>query len=264
MLGEQLLAAVGLELDEALAGLGQLDVAFSHLCEAQKLQRLGNREQIVYLHVQRARQDRQVGMTAIGLGRQDLHETGMQVGRNARQHHRDAAPGEHALGRLAHGARRHAGVNVVDELAKRRIEPVARLRQGQPRFPPRPCRGWTKRPGCGPHISTASSMLCVTSRIDEIGMRPSLHRSRRSVRKVSAVSTSSAENGSSISSTLGCDDQRAGQADPLAHAARQLLRIGALEAVEADQIDGGERALVALGRRRCPGLRDRSRRFPER
>ena len=52
-------------------------------------------------------------------------------------------------------------------------------------------------------ISTASSMLWVTSRMDEIGMRPSLHRSSRSVRSVSAVSTSSAENGSSISSTLG-------------------------------------------------------------
>jgi hypothetical protein len=46
-------------------------------------------------------------------------------------------------------------------------------------------------------------MLCVTSTIEEIGMRPSLHRSSRSVRRVSAVSTSSAENGSSINSSVG-------------------------------------------------------------
>ena len=73
------------------------------------------------------------------------------------------------------------------------------------------------------HISTASSMLCVTIRIDLIGMRPSCHRSSRSVRSVSAVSTSSAENGSSISRMFGLHDQRAGKADALAHAARKLL-----------------------------------------
>ena len=74
------------------------------------------------------------------------------------------------------------------------------------------------------HISTASSMLWVTSRIDEIGMRPSHHRSSRSVRSVSAVSTSSAENGSSISSTSGCTTSARAKPDALAHAARQLLR----------------------------------------
>jgi membrane protein implicated in regulation of membrane protease activity len=72
------------------------------------------------------------------------------------------------------------------------------------------------------HISTASSMLCVTISTDLIGSRPSIHRSSRSVRSVSAVSTSSAENGSSISSSVGMHHQRAGEADALAHAARQL------------------------------------------
>ena len=54
------------------------------------------------------------------------------------------------------------------------------------------------------HISTASSMLWVTIRMDLTGSRPSIHRSIRSVRSVSAVSTSSALNGSSISSRSGC------------------------------------------------------------
>ena len=33
------------------------------------------------------------------------------------------------------------------------------------------------------------------------------------------------------------DDERAGEADPLAHAAGELLRVSRLEAVEADQVD---------------------------
>ena len=74
-------------------------------------------------------------------------------------------------------------------------------------------------------------------------MRPSRHRSSRSVRSVSAVSTSSAEKASSISSSFGMHDQRARHADALAHAARQLLGIGALVAVEADQVDRRERQL---------------------
>src|SRR5450755_740496 len=44
------------------------------------------------------------------------------------------------------------------------------------------------------HISTASSMLCVTISTDLIGSRPSIHRTIRSVRSVSAVNTSSAES----------------------------------------------------------------------
>ena len=54
------------------------------------------------------------------------------------------------------------------------------------------------------HISTASSMLCVTISTDCTGSLPSDHRSIRSVRRFSAVSTSSALNGSSISSRSGC------------------------------------------------------------
>ena len=53
-------------------------------------------------------------------------------------------------------------------------------------------------------ISTASSMLWVTIRIERVGIRPSIQRSRRSVRRFSAVRTSRAENGSSISRISGC------------------------------------------------------------
>ena len=80
------------------------------------------------------------------------------------------------------------------------------------------------------------------------------------MRSVSAVSTSSAENGSSISSMFGMHDQRAREADALAHAARQLARIGGLEAVEADQVDRRERALADLRARHALAPRARAAR----
>ena len=85
-------------------------------------------------------------------------------------------------------------------------------------------------------------------------MRRSVHNSSRSSRSVSAVSTSSGENGSSSSSMSGFDDERAGEADALPHAARQFLRIGVLEAVEADQVDRADRAPPPLGGRHAERL----------
>ena len=46
---------------------------------------------------------------------------------------------------------------------------------------------------------------------------------------------------------IGMHDQRAREADTLAHAARQLPWVGRLEAVETDQVDGGQRALADIG-----------------
>ena len=123
---------------------------------------------------------------------------------------------------------------------------------------------WCENKRMRSHISTASSMLCVTRMTPLIGSLPSPHRSRKSVRSVSAVSTSSAENGSSISRMLGCDDQRAGEADALAHAARQFARIGGFETVEADQIDGRQRALADLGLGQAERFQAELRHFPAR
>jgi len=50
------------------------------------------------------------------------------------------------------------------------------------------------------------------------------------------------------------DHQGAGQADTLTHAAGELLGIGVLETVEADQVDGRERPLSAYLSRRAFGL----------
>ena len=89
-------------------------------------------------------------------------------------------------------------------------------------------------------------MLWVTIRIEEIGIRPSAHRSSRSVRSVSAVSTSRDENGSSMSSTFGCTTRARARPDALAHAAGEFLGIGTFKAIETDEVDGRQRALLAL------------------
>src|SRR5271169_497787 len=106
------------------------------------------------------------------------------------------------------------------------------------------------------HMKTASSMLCVTSSIDLVGSRRSIQRSRRTVRIVSAVSTSSAEKGSS-SQNGRLHDERAGKADALAHAARQFARVSRFEAVEADQIDRGKRPPAAFLVRHPQGFEPR-------
>src|SRR6202034_1879044 len=106
------------------------------------------------------------------------------------------------------------------------------------------------------HIKTASSMLCVTKMTPLMGILPSAHKSRKSVRSVSAVSTSSAENGSSMVRKIRCNTrgqhikrrrrlvqeknirmhhERPGKAHALPHAACQLARVGGFEAVQADE-----------------------------
>ena len=45
---------------------------------------------------------------------------------------------------------------------------------------------------------------------------------------------------------VGLDDERAGEADPLTHPARELLGVGRLEPVQADRVDGALGADVAL------------------
>ena len=62
----------------------------------------------------------------------------------------------------------------------------------------------------------------------------------------SRVSASSAANGSSISSTAGIVGQRAGDGDPLLHAAGEVVRVGVGEFLELDQRELLERDLLAL------------------
>ena len=109
------------------------------------------------------------------------------------------------------------------------------------------------RPGLLPntrmrsHISTASSMLWVTRITPLIGIRPS----RPQIQEIGAqrLRGQHVERRERLvhEQDIRMHDQRAREAHPLAHAAGQLARIGRLEAVQTDQVDGRERTLADLG-----------------
>ena len=104
------------------------------------------------------------------------------------------------------------------------------------------------------HISTASSMLWVTMRMLLIGMRPSTQRSRRSVRRVSAVSTSSAEKGSSIKRIFGWTTSARAKPTRWRMPPESSFGKAEFETVEADEVDRFQRAPArfVLGDLFCP------------
>ena len=166
-----------------------------------------------------------------------------------------------AYARARRGARGHRDIDALDELAKARVEPVARLRQVDRDLVDDAARDSTQKTRMRSHISTASSILCVTSSTPLIGMRPS----HPEIEEVGAqrFGGQHVERRERLvhQQDVGVDDERAGEADALAHAARQLARIGDLEAVEADEVDRGERAPARSLRPGRPAPRGRARHF---
>ena len=148
--------------------------------------------------------------------------------------------------------------DLVDEL----VEP----RQVEVAGPARPLdRHGDGRRRCGPGrgvITTTSSASSTASGIEWVTSSVVLPRScqiggssRLSRRR---VSSSTAPNGSSSSSRRGDGDEAAGDGRALAHAARQLGRLGLLEAGEPDEVDqlvrrgpGRPAAGPACGPARC-------------
>ena len=124
---EDLLAHVVVVFREALAHMGEPDVAAFHFGEAQHLQRLGDRKQFVHFQLQVGGEIGQVGLAVVGLRRDRLDEAGEQVGGNRRQNGAEAGAGE-ALAPLrrrfgAPGG--HLGVDAVDQ-SRRRPDPGGR------------------------------------------------------------------------------------------------------------------------------------------
>ena len=96
VLGEEVLAVLQVALGEAAAGWGELDVALRDLGEAQQLQCLGDREEVVDLEVQLLGQRRQVG--AAVRSRRASPSGRPVVGRDRRQRHADADARKAAAG----------------------------------------------------------------------------------------------------------------------------------------------------------------------
>ena len=169
MLGEQLLAAVGIEIDETEARLGEPDVAFRHLGEAQELQHLGDRKEIVDLHLQGAAQRRQVGVP--GCGPPPPPPSGRPTGRRTCGSSIEMPVPRKMPCPSAPRLRRDGGVDVVDQLAKGWIR---RLRGcGSSTLISAATRpGFDEKTRMRSDIRTASSMLCVARMIEEIGIAP--------------------------------------------------------------------------------------------
>ena len=159
-----------------------------------------------------------------------------------RERRADAGAGEALVARPgARGAARprgHLHVHALDQGAEARV-----LRRGAG------CGrsigiSLTTRPGLvekisrRSHICTASSMLWVTSSTALIGSCPSPHSSRKS--RAQGLGGQDVERRERLvhEQDVGVHDQRAREADALAHAAGELARVGGLEAVEADEVDG--------------------------
>ena len=203
MFGKQLLARVGREMGKVLSRFGQHQVAFTELRKAQQLEGLAEMKDFVGLELELAREHRQVGMPVIGRSRQRLDQAGQHVGRDVMQRHADPGAGN-ALDRggLRLGALGHAGIDVVDELAERRIEPVARVGHLDLDLGGDAARIGREHQDAIAH----QDRLLDVVRHHQHGLdRQSAFDPEidQSVRSVSAVSTSSAENGSSISSKSG-------------------------------------------------------------
>ena len=245
LVAEQLLALVDVHVDEALADRRELDVAFGEFGQLQQLQGFAEREEIVDLELQRVGQMRQVGLAVVGRAGDLLEHAGERVGRDQRQREAEAGAGRDgfAAGRLGLGALGHQRVDPVDELAKFGVEAVARLGKGNGdvgRDAPRIRRQHQHAIAhqhrfldvVGDHQDRFDRNAPFLPEVEQVGAQG--FRGQHVERRERLVHQQN----------LRLHDQRAGEADALAHAAGKLLRIGGFEAVETDDVDRLQRAFA--------------------
>ncbi|ABA47860.1 200 kDa antigen p200, putative [Burkholderia pseudomallei 1710b] len=244
MLGEHHLALLRAEFGEHAPRRRQEHVALAHVGEAQVLQHFGDREQIVDLEVQRAGDLGHVRAAVVRRRGERLDETRHQVRRHLRQ---PAAELEPLLRRLADLARGHLRVDVVDEAPERRVEPVARMLERHLDLRDHAAR--IRRQHENPVAHEHRFLDVVRDDQHRLDRHPAL---RPQIEQIGAqrLGRQHVERGERLvhQEQRRIDDERAREAHALAHAARQLARVRVLEAVEADQVDRGERALAPLAR----------------
>ena len=227
----------------------------------KQLQGFAEREEIVDLELQRVGEMGQVGLAVVGRGGDFLEHAGERVGRDQRQRQAEAGAGRgsFAAGGLGLGALGHQRVDLVDQLAKFGVEAVARLgkRNGDLGRDPAGVRGEDEDAVAhqhrlfdvvGDHQDRLDRDAPLLPQVEQVGAQrlggQHVERGERLVHQ----------------QDLRLHDQRAGEADALAHAAGKLLRIGGFEAVEADDVDRLQRALARLVVRHALRPQARSRR----
>ena len=259
VVAEQLLAGIHVIVDEALAVLGEADVPVGHVGKAQQLQAFGQGEELVHLHGQLVGYVGQVGLAVEGGLHQRLHQAGQKVGGDLRQGDADAAAGlfgaaVHLLGPKlrVHGVG-HAAIDVVHQLAEGGLGPVAGIGQVDLHLggDPAGIGGEDHHP-----VAHEDGLLDVVGHQQDGAQRQlALHPQVHEV-GAQGLGGQHVEGGEWLvhQQQLGMHHQAPGEAHPLAHAAGQLLGIGVLEAVQADQVDGLEGALAPLRRGDAQGL----------
>ncbi|CAB3775279.1 hypothetical protein LMG29542_08661 [Paraburkholderia humisilvae] len=253
MLGEHHLALLRAELREHARRRRQENVAFAHIGKAQVLQHFGDREQVVHLQVQRARDFRHVRAAVVRRRRQRLDQTRHQVGRHMRQ---PAVQLEPLSRRLAGLARGHLRVDVVDQPPERRVQTIARMPEWHLDLGNHPPRVRRQHQNAVAHEHRFLDVVRDDQhRLDRHApLRPQVQQVG-----TQRLGGQHVERGERFvhQQQRRVDHQRARKAHPLAHAARQLARIRILEAVQTDQVDRRQRTLAPLARRHALRLEPR-------
>src|SRR5579862_549146 len=241
--GEYFLTAVQVLFGKQLAHVGELYVAAFQFGKPEHLERLGDGEQLVDFQLQVGGEVGKVRLAVIGGSGDRFDEAGNEVRGNRMQLRADAAAREtlFALRRVIAAPRGHLGIDALDDGDEGRVLAVARLAQIDLDF----CHdaagiGREQQHAIahqdrfldvvGDEDHALNRKLPFAPEVEEIGAqvlrRQHVERGERLVHE---------EN-------VGMDDEGSGETDALAHAAGQLARIGGFVAVEADEVDGGQRA----------------------
>ena len=198
---------------------------------------------------------RQVRSAVVGRSGDLLQHAGQRVGRNERQRKPEAQPrGGGFAGRRLRRALGHQRVDPLDQRAEFGIQPIARMRKRDRDLggdAPGVGRQHEDAVGhqhrlldvMGHHEDRFDRNAPLLPQIEQVGAQglggQHVQRRKRLVHQ----------------QDFWLHDERPGEADALAHAARQFFRVCRFEAVEADGVDRLQRALARFVQRHSIGAR---------
>ncbi len=253
--GENLLALLQTAIDKGASGGQQHDVAIFHLGEAEQFHAFDQRKQVIHrkVHVlgQLGQADAGVGITLFQRV-EFFEQAGKGIDRERWQPQADAR--RLFAHRVTPGrAGGHGAVNALDQIAELLRFALARVRQVDVHFADHPPGIRSEDDDAVGHEhgffdvvrhqqNAAGGNLALRPQIEQVGAQglggEHVERGERLVHQ----------------QHVGVDDQRAGEAHALAHAARKLARIGGLKPVQTDEVDGGQRAGATFCRRHLERL----------
>jgi hypothetical protein len=255
--GDDLLAVLDTGPGEHLPGGRQVELVLEQLGEAEHDQRVDQRQQVVDLQAQAVGQVGQVGAAAVP-AQHDLGQAGQPVDGGPRQRGvADRAPAPAAVaGRLGRGCRvplGHHPVDLVHQLVELRGPAAARPGQRVAHVGADPAGVGAQHQDA---VGEQDGFLDVVRHHHEGLGREALALPQLQQLTAQVLRGQHVQGAERLvhQQGRGLDHQRPGEADALAHAARQLLGVGGLVTVQADDVDGPQRALGPLGGGHPAGL----------